>query len=129
MKKRALLLGIIPFLIFVSMITFEIFRKSNYNLISQDTELNIDVTHLKTSRDVLIINDKFTLSSSCKLISNNNRVTINEKNPPLWSSSKSSYNPVIGDIIEPYLLIKKRNNDSLFVVKNKDTLVFQRHNY
>lgn len=111
------------------MVSVDVFGKSRYSLIDYESEIEIKVIRLKILRDVLIINDTITVSASCKLIMNNSNQIISERNSPLWRSSNYQYTPSLGDLSDPYKLIKKSHNDTLVVIKDNDTILFNRKDY
>jgi len=92
-----------------------------------EREITMGVNKIKGERGVLIMNNKFMLSSSCPLVYHKNFPSWIIDNDPdlIYTTNEYVFKPAICDIPIPYKLIKKKNTDFFEIIKFKDTLTFK----
>ncbi|QTE23342.1 hypothetical protein [Polaribacter cellanae] len=94
--------------------------------ITYEMYLNIDVKHSLNKRGIVYLNDKYSLSSGCKLIYKDSFPKwIKEHGNPIYLSKSAKFYPAIRHISAPYHLLKKSNSLLFKIIKNNDTLKFK----
>lgn len=114
MKKKLILIAIlIPFMIFLTMISLDHFLYSYKELLKSD-DINIEINKTGKFKGALILNDTIAIFEKCHRIF-----------PDGHKHYEINYFRYIEDVNKPYRLIKEENNDTLLVVKSNDTLYYQ----
>lgn len=94
---------------------------SNLTKINTEEGVQVDVNKAYNNRGLFILNNKYSMSSETVIISS----TLNFKNPALVRFNNHKHIPTIDFIPPPYKLLKKENNDTIKVIKNKDTILLR----
>lgn len=113
---------IILFLLFVKVF---LFNEEDLPMVNKETEIEVLVEEIEINRGVTTINNEFVIFLASMLDS---------EKKPYWLESriKSIRKPkntenlfYLSDITPPYHLLKKKNENILTVIKNRDTLRFE----
>lgn len=102
----------------------------NYIEINLNSEEIIDVQKFRNNRGSSILNEEFIIFSYCPLdFEDNYPEWIKRRDEPIFSLKNSKNIPTLYDIRVPYRLIKHKNEDFFYVIKNNDSLKFQMIDY
>lgn len=123
-KRIIFFTGILVVALFFTGIFLDKDRRVNITLKMGD-EINIHSKDIKHRKGILILNDSIATSGMARQYEEISAYSVVEKDPPDYRPSHSRYIPTLYDLSKPYHLIKKRNNDTLVVIKSSDTLYFK----
>lgn len=84
------------------------------------------ITEFQINRGIIKLNNEFHFYSNCSLI--NKKIIpkwIMDEHSPDASLKKYEFHPQLSDIEVPYDLIKYKNENVFYILKNSDTLQFE----
>lgn len=89
-------------------------NQSNLIELTFNDTFNINVEDAYNEHGIYILNSKYFIKSSSKVIGNDYSLA---KDNALWRPNSESYNPTISDISAPFNISKTKNNDTIFLKK------------
>ncbi|MCU0384270.1 MAG: hypothetical protein MUF68_09425 [Cyclobacteriaceae bacterium] len=95
--------------------------------INKETELyGIEIYSESVNRGIVSFNDTYYLFSNSALVFNDTFPSwIKDRDKADFSFKKYKFEPTITDIDVPFRLLKYKNEDFFYVIKNSDTLKFR----
>jgi hypothetical protein len=97
--------------------------QSNLIQIDNSTQINLNINDAFNERGIYILNRKYYLSSSLMLLNNPRKFKITDD--AIWRPKGVKNIPRLSDIEAPFRIVKKSNNDSILLIKEKDTIIIK----
>ncbi len=111
-NKLIIFTVIIIILFFFFQVIFSILKNEDKTLKIED-EINVYAKNIKYKKGVITINDSIALHGNALFLDDN------------YKSGKRNNSVTLAKFEGPYRIVKKRNNDTLFVIISNDTLYFK----
>lgn len=124
MKRIVLSISILVVALFITGIYFDRHRQIKISL-KVDDEINIHSNSIEHSKGVLILNDSIAVSGAARQYEEIGAYSVIEKDTPYYRPSHNKYIPILYDLNKPYRMIKRKDNDTLLIIKSNDTLYFK----
>lgn len=118
-KKKFLIMTLIGLIIFVYLITKNHEYESKLKQISFEENINVKVIDAYNERGIYILNDAYFVNSATFIIGEN---TILIKDDAIWRPNNKKHIPRISDIAAPFILTKKKKNDTLTLIKDENKI-------
>lgn len=93
--------------------------QSNLIEINKDAAITLQVDSAYNERGIYILNDKYYIESGAEVQSNGKIVA---KNEALWRPAGSKFIPRMSDIPAPFIIKKESNSETVYIIKDSDTL-------
>ena len=124
MKKIIIISVILIFGLFFGIIIYQYLTYADKNLKLEDY-LDVYTDRINHKKGVIILNDSIVLHGNAYQHIQISGYAVVEKDTPYYRPKHLKYRPVLYDLEGPYRIIKKRGEDTLLVVKSRDTLYFK----
>ena len=127
-KKIIKLMGVLAVLFSILLVFF---YKKQIDYLTQnihyEDQIDVKIKSKYNNRGTEILNDTIKLYGSYPIVNNDdlkNKIKRYDiSSGRLWGKDDDNYNPELRDILPPYRLIKKANNDTLRIIKEPDTII------
>jgi len=127
--KMPLIFPIMATLVFIGIVLYDRIAPSRYVLLNYYHDLPLHNIKRPPNRGVIHINDTLIISGSIPLVENKSGIDaldgVRPSHSPLTKEERAKILPRLGDLAHPYLIYKKKNNDTVVAIKNEsDTLKY-----
>ena len=120
-KYHLLFLSII-FILFIIFIYNDVKHIGKFNTVTYKDSI-YTIVNIKQNRGDIFLNERFLIKANIPVLQYPKSFSSWEALRPTISFINKGYQYKLGDIEIPYLLVKKKYNDTLYAIKDKDTLL------